>query len=100
MKKTYANALTSGSLSKSKLPVVAPDDEFALRTGAAALGGYDSETVRIVWIRNTEDLGELRVSDAVVDDLPEAARVVGRETVAFDDGTARFEAATDDDPDA
>jgi len=25
---------------------------------------------------------------------------VGRETVAFDDGTARFEAATDDDPDA
>ncbi|WP_050033675.1 DUF362 domain-containing protein [Halorubrum halophilum] len=100
MKKTYANALTSGSLSKSKLPVVAPDDEFALRTGAAALGGYDPETVRIVWIRNTEDLGQLRVSDAVVDDLPEAARVVGRETVAFDDGTARFEATTDRDPDA
>ncbi|WP_123622476.1 DUF362 domain-containing protein [Halorubrum sp. CSM-61] len=100
MKKTYANALTSGSLSKSKLPVVAPDDEFALRTGAAALGGYDAETVRIVWIQNTQDLGELRVSDAVVGDLPEAARVVGRETVAFDDGTAGFEAATDDDPDA
>jgi hypothetical protein len=100
MKKTYANALTSGSLSKSKLPVVAPDDEFALRTGAAALGGYDAETVRIVWIQNTQDLGELRVSDAVVSDLPEAARVVGRETVAFDDGTARFEAATDGDPGA
>ena len=100
LKKTYANALTSGSLAKSKLPVVAPDDEFALRTAAAALGAYDPETARIVWIRNTQDLGEYRVSDAVVDDLPAAARVVGRETVAFDDGAARFEAATDADSDA
>ncbi|MDZ5811086.1 DUF362 domain-containing protein [Halorubrum sp. AD140] len=95
LKKTYANALTSGSLAKSKLPVVAPDDEFALRTALAALGGYDPETARIVWIRNTQDLGEMRVSDAVVDDLPEAASVVGRETVAFEDGTAGFEAASD-----
>jgi hypothetical protein len=100
LKKTYANALTSGSLAKSKLPVVAPDDEFALRTALAALGGYDPETVRIVWIRNTQDLGELRVSDAAVDDLPEAATVVGRETVAFDDGTAAFEAGAADGPDA
>ena len=94
LKKTYANALTSGSLSKSKLPVVAPDDEFALRTALAALGGYDPETVRIVWIRNTQDLGELRVSDAVVDDLPAAATVVGRERVRFEDGTAGFEDGT------
>ena len=94
LKKTYANALTSGSLAKSKLPVVAPDDEFALRTGLAALGGYDPETVRVVWIRNTQDLGTLRVSDAVVDDLPAAADVAGRERVAFDDeGTADFESA-------
>jgi hypothetical protein len=92
LKKTYANALTSGSLAKSKLPVVAPDDEFALRTALAALGGYDPETVRIVWIRNTQDLGELRVSEAAIDDLPAAARVVGRERVAFDDGTAVIEA--------
>ncbi|GAA0527455.1 hypothetical protein SAMN04488066_11442 [Halorubrum aquaticum] len=91
VKKTYANALTSGSLAKSKLPVVAPDDEFALRTALAALGGYDPETVRIVWIRNTEDLGELHVSEAVVDDLPEAATVRERDvTVGFEDGTARI----------
>ncbi|WP_128904024.1 DUF362 domain-containing protein [Halorubrum amylolyticum] len=100
LKKTYANALTSGSLAKSKLPVVAPDDEFALRTALAALGGYDPETVRIVWVRNTQDLGELRVSDAVVDDLPEAARVVGRESVGFDEGTAGFESEPTDGSDA
>ncbi|MFC5279069.1 DUF362 domain-containing protein [Halorubrum rubrum] len=91
VKKTYANALTSGSLAKSKLPVVAPDDEFALRTALAALGGYDPETVRIVWIRNTEDLGELHVSEAVVGDLPEAATVRERDVaVTFEDGTARI----------
>ncbi|OYR80385.1 DUF362 domain-containing protein, partial [Halorubrum distributum] len=97
LKKTYANALTSGSLAKSKLPVVAPDDEFALRTALAALGGYDPETVRIVWIRNTQDLGEFRVSEAVVEDLPEAAVVTDREAVAFDAGTAGFRAAADGD---
>ncbi|ELZ33716.1 DUF362 domain-containing protein [Halorubrum tebenquichense] len=89
--KTYANALTSGSLAKSKLPVVAPDDEFALRTALAALGGYDPETVRVVWICNTQDLGEFLVSDAVVEDLPAAARVVGREAVTFEGGTAALD---------
>lgn len=91
LEKTYANALTSGSLAKSKLPVVAPDDEFAVRTALAALGGYDPETVRVVWIRNTQDLGEYLVSEAVVEDLPEGARVVGRETVTFEDGTAAID---------
>ena len=89
--KTYANALTSGSLAKSKLPVVAPDDEFAFRTALAALGGYDPETARIVWIRNTEDLGELHVSAALTDELPDAATVCDRDVrVVFDDGTARL----------
>ncbi len=90
LQKTYANAFTSGSLAKSKLPVVTPDDEFALRTALAALGGYDPATVRIVWIQNTEELGDLRVSAAVVDDLPAAASVRTRETLTFEDGTARF----------
>jgi len=90
LRKTYANALTSGSLAKSKLPVVAPDDEFALRTALSALGGYDPDSVRIVWIRNTEELRDLRVSAAVVDDLPAAAGVRARERLDFEDGTAAF----------
>ncbi|WP_254280194.1 DUF362 domain-containing protein [Haloarcula marina] len=88
--KTYANALTSGSLAKAKLPIVAPDDEFALRTAFAALGGYDSDTVRVLWIRNTEDLSEMWVSEAVRSDLPDAVTVLERGSLTFDDGTARF----------
>lgn len=90
MKKTYANALTSGSLAKAKLPVVAPDDEFALRTALAALGGYDPETVRILWIQNTQDLGEMWVSKPVLPDLPDAATVRNQRTLTFTDGTAGF----------
>lgn len=90
LQKTYANAFTSGSLAKSKLPVVAPDDEFALRTALAALGGYDPESVRIVWTQNTEALRDVRVSTAVVDDLPAAASVRTREVLTLADGTARF----------
>ncbi|QIO20897.1 DUF362 domain-containing protein [Haloarcula sp. JP-L23] len=90
MQKTYSNALTSGSLAKAKLPVVAPDDEFALRTALAALGGYDPETVRILWIRNTQDLAEMRVSETVLPDLPDAATILERESLAFTDGTASF----------
>jgi len=90
IEKTYANALTSGSLAKAKLPVVAPDDEFALRTALTALGGYDPETVRILWIQNTQDLTEMHVSQPVVSDLPDAATVVGQQSVVFTDGTASF----------
>ncbi|GCF14313.1 hypothetical protein Harman_22480 [Haloarcula mannanilytica] len=88
LQKTYANALTSGSTAKAKLPLVAPDDEFAIRAALSALGGYDPDTVRIVWIRNTQDLSTLHVSEPLVDDLPTATTVTDRVSLSFDDGTA------------
>ncbi|WP_440770150.1 DUF362 domain-containing protein [Natronorubrum sp. DTA28] len=91
LQKTYANALTSGSLSKAKLPVVAPDDELALRVALNALGGYDPETVRVAWIENTTDLAEFRVSEALLEDLGDSVSVIARERLAFDEGTASFE---------
>jgi hypothetical protein len=94
LRKTYANALTSGSLAKATLPIVAPDDECALRIALAALGGDDPDRARVVWIENTQDLGDLYVSRAVVGDLPDAATVRGEATLSFEDGTASFE--TDD----
>ncbi|WP_367176458.1 DUF362 domain-containing protein [Haloarcula rubripromontorii] len=90
LQKTYANALTSGSTAKAKLPLVAPDDEFAIRTALSALGGYDPDTVRIVWIQTTQDLSTLHISEPLVEDLPPAAEVTDRESLAFTDGTASF----------
>ncbi len=91
--KTYANALTSGSLSKVNLPVVAPDDELALRTSLSAVGGYDPETARIAWIRNTAELSELRVSGAVLEEIEDDVTVLDREKIRFEDGRAAFESA-------
>jgi hypothetical protein len=88
--KMYANALTSGSLAKAQLPVVAPDDERALRIALSALGSPDPDAVRIGWIENTQALGELYVSTAVVDDLPDAASVEETVALTFEDGTASF----------
>ncbi len=67
--KTYANALTSASTAMAKLPLVAPDDEFAIRTALSALGGYDPDTVRIVWMQTIQDLSTLHV-EPLVDELP------------------------------
>jgi hypothetical protein len=70
------------------LPLVAPDDDMAFRIALSALGRGDPASVRAVWIRNTGDLGDLLVSRAVVDDLPDAATVRGAVDVRFADGTA------------
>lgn len=91
LRKTYANALTSGSLAKARLPPVVPDDELAFRVALNALGGADPGAARVVWIRNTADLETMRVSEAVVEDLPPATTVRERERLTFSDGTATFE---------
>ncbi|APX97771.1 nickel pincer cofactor-dependent isomerase, group 22 [Natronorubrum daqingense] len=90
LQKTYANALTSGSLSKAQLPVVAPDDELAIRTALSALGGYDPETVRVAWIENTTELSEMHVSPALLEEISEDVSVLERERLEFDDGTKAF----------
>lgn len=90
IQKTYANTLTSGSLAKAKIPVVAPDDDTGLRIALSALGGYDPETVRIAWIANTQNLTELHVSESLVEELPKGATIQEYETLEFDDGTRSF----------
>lgn len=87
----YANALTSASLSKARLPVALPTDRLALRAAVSAIGPYDPETVRIAWIRDTAHLSEFRVSPALAADAPEHATVVGRSRLTFEDGETRFE---------
>lgn len=89
LQKTYANALTSGSLAKARLPPVMPDDELALRVALTVLG-HDPETVRIAWIENTTDLAEFRVSEALLAEIADRVSVIDRERLVFEDGTASF----------
>ena len=89
--KVYTNSLTSGSLARARLPVVLPDDEFAVAAALTTAGPYDPETARVAWIRDTGHLTEYRVSAALVEELPAAATVEQRLELRFEGGEPRFE---------
>ena len=87
----YTNALTSGSLSRSSVPVVLPSDRHALRAAVATAGRYDPDDARIAWVRDTAHLSSFRVSEALLDEVAGAVTVERRERLTFDDGDAGFE---------
>lgn len=86
----YTNTLTSSSLQKAHLPVVMPNDNFAVREALTAAGIYDPEEIRVVWIRDTGHLSEFRISEALVGETDEAVTVEGWDRLSFDDGDATF----------
>ena len=89
----YTNALTSGSLSRSSIPIVLPSDRHALRAAVATAGRYDPDEARIAWVRDTSHLSSFRVSEALFDAVVDrdAVTVERRERLTFDDGAAGFE---------
>ncbi|MFB6094709.1 MAG: DUF362 domain-containing protein [Halanaeroarchaeum sp.] len=90
----YTNALTSASLSKAQIPVVMPDDEFALRAALSTIGTYDPETVRIAWIENTGHLSSFRVSRALAEVAPEPVSIEAWHSLVFEGGKPVFEPTT------
>ena len=87
----YTNALTSGSLSRSSIPVVVPSDRHALRAAVATVGQYDPAEARIAWVRDTAHLSSFRVSEALLTEVGDAVSPERRERLTFDDGDASFE---------
>ena len=66
---TYTNVATTGFLERAKLPLVAESDEQALAIALRACGPIPPEELRIVQIRNTLHLDEVKVSPALVVEL-------------------------------
>jgi len=87
----YTNALTSGSLSKSHLPLALPSDRHAIQAAVDSIGAYDPETARIAWIRDTGHLSSFRISEALCEEAGDPLAVERRERLAFDeDGSPTF----------
>ena len=68
-KTTNTNIITSGFLERGKLPVVADTDRHAFEIALRAAGCRDVENARIIRIRDTLHLSDLRVSSAVLQEI-------------------------------
>lgn len=67
LQKTYMNGLTSGALDASKIPIVMASDREACE--AALKGANPSGPPRVAWIKNTLELQELLVSEALLTEV-------------------------------
>jgi hypothetical protein len=63
---TYKNVLTSGALHRARMPLVADTDRDAVEMALVSLGGLSPEKARVVRIKNTRELADLEVSEALV----------------------------------
>jgi hypothetical protein len=71
----YTNALTSGSLSRSSIPVALPTERHTLRAAVGTIGQYDPDDTRIAWLRDTGHLSSFRISEPLVDEVGDAVTV-------------------------
>ena len=65
----YANAIALKSLEDCKIPLIAADEEEAIRIAMASLRDADMDHLRVVRIRDTLHLGEFYVSEACLDEI-------------------------------
>ncbi len=71
---TYENTITSSFLERAKIPIVKETYEKALET-AMAVGGKGPDEVRLLRIKNTQELAQLYVSRAVWKEIKESSSI-------------------------
>ncbi len=62
----YANAIAPKILEDCKIPLIASNEDEAIKIAIKVLRGADKENLRIVKIKNTLELGEIQVSKALL----------------------------------
>ncbi len=88
---TYVNSLIATVTSVARLPMILPTDYDAIRAAILTCNIGDFSRVRLVRIRDTLHLGELLVSEALVDEVSGKANVIsvnGPVEMKFTDGAA------------
>lgn len=70
---TYANAIACKCILDARIPMTAKDEEEAVRIAVKSCRGLDLENLRIIRIKNTLDLEEIQVSEAIYRDEEEKA---------------------------
>lgn len=71
----YANAIACRCIEDCRVPLVAADEDEAVRVAVKCIRGVAKEDLRIVRIKNTLELELIEVSRAVMQDIEKDARV-------------------------
>jgi hypothetical protein len=66
---TYANVITSAYLDGGGIPIVMPTEHDAIRLAVKTVPRVKPENARIVRIRDTLTLGEIEISEALLDEV-------------------------------
>ena len=88
---TYVNSLIATVTSVARLPMILPTDHDAIKAAILTCNIMDFSHVRMVRIRDTLHLGEMLVSEALVDEVSAKKNVVSVEgplEMKFESGTA------------
>ena len=88
---TYVNSLIATVTSVARLPMILPTDHEAIKAAILTCNIMDFSRVRMVRIRDTLHLGEMLVSEALVDEVSAKKNVLSVEgplEMKFESGTA------------
>lgn len=88
---TYVNSLIATVTAVARLPMILPTDLDAVKAAILTCNILDFSKVRLVRIRDTLHLGELLISESLVEEVrqnPRVASIEGPFDMEFQDGTA------------
>ncbi|KKK36801.1 hypothetical protein WQ57_17210 [Mesobacillus campisalis] len=71
LEKGYANALTSTVIDVVKLPMILENEELAVKAAIKTCNAFDLDKARVVRIKNTLDIQEIWISEALLDEARE-----------------------------
>ena len=67
--KGYANALTSTVIDVIKVPMILDTEELAVKAAIKTCNAFDLNKARVVRIKNTLDIGEIWVSESMIEEV-------------------------------
>lgn len=73
---TYTNSIASGFLYKSRIPMIFPTEEEAIKTCLGVLGNLPGELPRIIVIKNTLKLDEMFVSEPIWEEIKDQKNIL------------------------
>ncbi len=71
----YTNAITATILDPAKIPLIVNNDREALAVALKTAARTHPQTAKIVWIKNTLELAEVMVSEALLPTVAESSRL-------------------------